>query len=138
MLSAHDYGQRVLEKQGRANSFSHLTDFKQAMDFFDPYIKDWEAWNIVPGVLITRYEDLLADFDGEGKKIITFLGLNPADERIKTITNKNQPAGSVQGKQGTHFFKGQIGRFRESYSEEELKLFYGKYGSILQKMGYSE
>lgn len=138
MLSAHDYGQRVLEKQGRANSFSHLTDFKQAMDFFDPYIKDWEAWNKVPGVLITRYEDLLADFEGEGKKIITFLGLDPADERIKIITNKNQPTGSVQGKQGTHFFKGQIGRFRESYSEKELKLFYRKYGSILQKMGYSE
>lgn len=138
MLSAHDYGRRVLEKQGRPNAFSHLTDFSKTMEFFDPYIKDWEHWCKVDGILITRYEDLLANFEAEGERIIRYLGLDPNNEVIQAITQKNLPAGSVQGKQGTHFFKGQVGRFREKYTAEELGLFDEKYGAILQKMEYDK
>lgn len=136
MISAQDYGKRVLEKQGRPNAFSHLTDFAKTMDFFEPYIHDWEQWNKVDGLLVTRYEDFLSNFEVEADRIIRFLGLNPMDENITSITQTNLPAGSVQGKQGTHFFKGQIGRFREKYTEEELNIFASKFGNALTKMGY--
>jgi len=44
---------------------------------------------------------------------------------------------AVEGQQGTHFYKGRIGRFRESYKESEQILLQEKFGPYLRKMGYS-
>ena len=136
MLSAHDYGKRVLEKQGRPNAFSHLTDFPKTMDFFTEYVQGWEKWMQVPGVLTARYEDLLQNYDHESDKLVRFLGLDPANETVKAVVAKYRSDGQVQGQQGTHFFKGQIGRFRERYSAGEQKILADQFGPYLEKMGY--
>ncbi len=138
MLSAFDYGKRVLEKQGRPNAFSHLTDFQKTMDFFTEYVQDWEKWMQVPGVLKSRYEDLLQNYDSEAEKLVLFLGVQrtPQNEAVKGVVEKYRPAGQVQGQQGTHFFKGQVGRFRERYSNDEQKILSEKFGGTLKKMGY--
>jgi hypothetical protein len=137
MLSAFDYGKRVLEKQGRPNAFSHLTDFNKTLDFFTEYVEGWEKWMQVPGVLKVRYEDLLQAYDQEAGKLIRFLDVNPADEAVKAVVEKYRPGGDVQGQQGTHFFKGQVGRFRERYSTEEQRILVEKFGRYLEKMGYT-
>ena len=136
MLSAFDYGKRVLEKQGRPNAFSHLTDFNKTLDFFVEYVEGWEKWMQVPGVLKARYEDLLQAYDQESGKLVRFLGVNPDDEAVKAVVEKYRPGGQVQGQQGTHFFKGQVGRFRERYSAEEQRVLVEKFGRYLEKMGY--
>ncbi len=136
MLSAFDYGKRVLEKQGRPNAFSHLTDFQKTMDFFSEYVQGWEQWMQVPGVLKARYEDLLQDYDREAAKLVNFLGLDPASEAVVAVVGKYRPGGQVQGQQGTHFYKGQVGRFRERYSAEEQRILAEKFGKSLLKMGY--
>jgi hypothetical protein len=135
MLSAYDYGKRKLD-QGRPNAFSHLTDFQKTMDFFIGYVQGWERWMRVPGVLKARYEDLLRDYDNEAAKLVSFLSLNMADEAVKAIVEKYRPGRQVQGQQGTHFYKGQIGRFRERYSAEEQRILADKFGRYLLKMGY--
>lgn len=137
MLSAFDYGRRVLEKQGRPNAFSHLTDFNKTLDFFTEYVEGWEKWMQVPGVLKARYEDLLQAYGQEAGKLVQFLGVNPNDEAVKAVVEKYRPGGQVQGQQGTHFFKGQVGRFRERYSAEEQKILAKKFGRYLEKMGYA-
>lgn len=137
MLSAQDYGARVLEKQGRPNAFSHLTSFQMAMDFFEPYINDWAQWQKVEGIHITRYEDFLTNFENEAGQIVAYLGLDLQKKDILEIVQKNKPAGDVQAKQGTHFFKGQIGRFHEKYSEKDLAVFWDKFGQVVTKMGYT-
>jgi hypothetical protein len=136
MLSAYDYGKRVLEKQGRPNAFSHLTDFQKTMEFFSEYVRDWEKWMLVPGVLKSRYEDLLQNYDQEAHRLVRFLDVNPEDAAVKNALEKYRPAGQAQTQQGTHFFKGQIGRFRESYSAEEQKILADRFGKSLKKMGY--
>jgi hypothetical protein len=136
MLSAFDYGKRVLEKQGRPNAFSHLTDFQKTLDFFTQYVRDWEKWVQVPGVLTSRYEDLLQNYDPEADNLARFLGVNPAHEAVSAVVEKYRPAGQVQGQQGTHFFKGQVGRFRERYSAQEQKILADRFGQTLEKMGY--
>jgi Sulfotransferase domain len=136
MLSAYDYGKRVLEKQGRPNAFSHLTDFQKTLDFFTQYVEGWEKWMRVLGVLTARYEDLLQNYDRETGHLLKFFDLNPADQAVMDVIEKYRPAGQVQGQQGTHFFKGQIGRFRERYSTQEQKILWEKFGSSLEKMGY--
>lgn len=137
MLSAFDYGKRVLEKQGRPNAFSHLTDFNKTLDFFTEYVEGWEKWMQVPGVLTVRYEDLLQTYDQEAGKLVQFLGLNPNGEAVRAVVDKYHPGGQVQGQQGTHFFKGQVGRFRERYSAEEQRILAEKFGRYLGKMGYA-
>ncbi len=136
MLSAFDYGKRVLEKQGRPNAFSHLTDFPKTMNFFAEYVAGWEQWMKIPAVLKTRYEDLLQNYDVEAGRLVDFLGVDQTGDKVPAVVDKYRPEGQVQGQQGTHFFKGQVGRFRERYSADEQKILADKFGETLKKMGY--
>jgi hypothetical protein len=106
------------------------------MGFFTEYVEGWEKWMQVPGVLKSRYEDLLQNYDTEAEKLVKFLGVNPGDDDVKNVVEKYRPAGQAQAQQGTHFFKGQIGRFRERYSTQEQKILADQFGRYLEKMGY--
>ncbi len=137
MLSAFDYGRRAVEK-GRPNAFSPLTNFDETLAFITEYVAGWEKWMRVPGIFKTRYEDLLACYDAEIEGIVRFLGLNLQDEAVKKVLDQYRPGGPVQGQPGTHFFKGQIGRFRQRYSAEQQKILLEKFGPTLKKMGYED
>lgn len=136
MLSAFDYGRRVLQKQDRPNAFSHLTDFQKTLAFFAEYVQGWEQWMKIPAVLSVRYEDLLQDYDNESARLARFLGLQTETQPVKEVIQKYRPAGNIQGSQGTHFYKGQVGRFRERYSTQEQQILVETFGPYLEKMGY--
>jgi hypothetical protein len=44
--------------------------------------------------------------------------------------------GANDSQQGLHFYKGKIGRFRESYGAAEQKIMAERFGLALAKMGY--
>ena len=142
MLSAYDYGQRALKK-GHPNAFSHLTDFQKSVDFIMEYVRIWEKWMKEKNVLIARYEDLLTDYDHEVARLVGFLKLNgdSAEARaersrsVRKVIDGYRP-GAAEGQQGLHFYKGKIGRFRESYSAEEQTILKQQLGTYLQRMGY--
>jgi aryl sulfotransferase len=134
MLSAYDYGQRALKK-GRPNAFSHLTDFQKSLDFILEYVHIWEKWTKEKNVLIARYEDLLTDYDTEVTKLVGFLKLNGSQPDVQKVTESYRP-GAAEGQQGLHFYKGKIGRFRESYTVEEQSILLEKLGPYLLRMGY--
>jgi hypothetical protein len=136
MLSASDYGRRVLEKQGRPNAFSHLTDLQKTMEFFSQYVKDWQHWMEIPQVLKARYEDLLGNYDTEAARLVQHLRLSPDDPAIKAVVEKYRPGGEAQTGQGIHFFKGQVGRFRSRYTADEQRIMAERFGPYLLKMGY--
>ena len=135
MLSAFNYGQRALSK-GRPNAFSHLTDFDQSLDFITDYVRIWEAWMRQKGVQISRYEDLLTDYDAQSNRVVKFLGLDGSGAEIRKVIENYRP-GNAEGQQGTHFFKGKIGRFRESYSQEQQAILAARLGPFLSNMGYT-
>jgi sulfotransferase family protein len=135
MLSAYNYGQRALLK-GRPNAFSHLTDFSKSLDFITDYVRIWEAWMREKNVLISRYEDLLTDYEGETRRVAMCLGLDEREPEIREVIENYRP-GRAEGQQGTHFFKGKIGRFRESYSQAEQELLSARLGPFLSRMGYA-
>jgi len=134
MLSAYDYGQRALQK-GRPNAFSHLTDFEKSLEFMMDYIRIWEGWMKEKNVLIARYEDLLTDYDSEASRLVEFLKLDGTKPEIKKVTEKYRP-GAAEGQQGLHFFKGKIGRFRESYTAEQQVVLKERMGGYLSQMEY--
>ena len=134
LLSAYDYGQRAIQK-GRPNAFSHLTDFQKSVDFILEYIHIWEKWMKEKNVLIARYEDLLTDYDREVNRLVGFLPLNGHGGNVQNVLDRYRP-GAAEGQQGLHFFKGKIGRFRESYSAEEQVILKQRLGPYLERMGY--
>jgi hypothetical protein len=134
MLSAYDYGQRAVAK-GRPNAFSHLSDFEKSVDFMEDYVHIWEKWQAEKGMLIARYEDLLQEYDTELARLVEFLQLNGSRPEVQEVTEHYRP-GKADGQQGLHFYKGKIGRFRESYSAEQQSALAERFGPYLQKMKY--
>lgn len=134
MLSAYDYGQRALQK-GRPNAFSHLTDFQKSLDFILEYVHIWEKWMKEKDVLISRYEDLLTDYDAEVTRLVQFLRLNASSPQVQKVVDSYRP-GAAEGQQGLHFYKGKIGRFRDTYSLEQQAVLNEKLGPALKRMGY--
>jgi sulfotransferase family protein len=134
MLSAYDYGQRALKK-GHPNAFSHLTDFQKSVDFIMDYVHIWEKWMKEKEVLTARYEDLLTDYENEVARLVGFLKLTGTRPDLQNVIDSYRP-GAAEGQQGLHFFKGKIGRFRESYSAEEQMILRENLGMYLQQMGY--
>lgn len=148
MLSAYEYGQRALQK-GRPNAFSHLTDFEKSLEFIMDYVHIWEAWMKEKDVLVARYEDLLTNYDHEISRLLGFLKLDggkpgaraeprrgvPERGSVREVIEKYRP-GAAEGQQGLHFFKGRIGRFRESYTAEQQAILNERMGGYLSKMGY--
>lgn len=135
MLSALDYGRRALTK-GRPNAFSHLTDFNKALDFILDYVRIWEKWVKEPNTLVSRYEDLLTDYPAEVGRLLAYLKLDGNRRDIEAVIARYRPQ-EAEGKQGTHFFKGRIGRFREAFSAEEQSVLAQRLGPILTRMGYA-
>ena len=134
MLSAYDYGQRALQK-GHPNAFSHLTDFQKSLDFIMKYIRIWDKWSKQNNVLVARYEDLFMNYDNEVNRLVECLHLDGGRPEIQKVTEAYRPE-AAEGQQGLHYYKGRIGRFRESYSVEQQSILKEKMGRHLSRMGY--
>ncbi len=134
MLSAFDFGNRALAK-GRPNAFSHLDGLQKSLDFMMEYVYIWERWMKEKRVLIARYEDLLTNYEGESNKLVEFLKLSGDRPEVRAVIEQYRP-GVGDAQQGLHFYKGRIGRFRESYSAEQQEIMNNKFGLYLARMGY--
>jgi len=134
MLSAYDYGQRAITK-GRPNAFSHLSDFEKTVDFMADYIRIWEKWQAEKDVLIARYEDLLQEYDTETARLVEFLQLDGSRPEVREVIEGYRPE-KAEGQQGLHFYKGKIGRFRQSYSVEQQTEIAKRFGVYIKRMGY--
>jgi hypothetical protein len=122
-------------KKGRPNAFSHLTDFQKSVDFIMEYARIWEMWMQEKNVLIARYEDLLMNYDHEVARLVQFLKVNGSKPEVQNVIDGYRP-GAAAGQQGLHFYKGKIGRFRESYNAEEQAILNEKLHPYLARMGY--
>ncbi len=135
MLSAFDYGRRGLANN-RPNAFSHLTDFERSLAFIMDYIAIWSRWKHERNVLLFRYEDFMTDYDSESDRLVKYLGLDSSQPGIREVIKRFRPE-KVEGKQGTHFFKGKIGRFRDQYTPAQQKILSDRLGTSLRTMGYA-
>ena len=135
MLSAYEYGQRSIAK-GRPNFFSRLANFVETLDFMADYVVIWKDWMNEKRILTARYEDLLMNYDAEMERLLTYLELDSADEKFKTVIEEYRPGKAAADQQGLHFFKGKIGRYKEAYTSAEQTQMQERFGEALHDMGY--
>ncbi len=135
MLSAYEYGQRSTAK-GRPNFFSQLSNFEETLNFMAEYVEIWQNWIGEKHILITRYEDLLMNYDEETKKLLDYLKLDAKEEKYKKIIEEYRPGKADSEQQGLHFFKGKMGRYKEAYTNAQQAKISARFGTSLPKMGY--
>jgi hypothetical protein len=135
MLSAMEYGRRGLEA-GRRNAFSDYVEFEQALGFMNGYVQIWSQWSREAGVLSSRYEDLLTNYGIEARRLAAFLGVDENAGAVTEVIRRYQPA-AAESRQGTHFSKGRIGRFRETFTPEQQLALTRQFEPYLRSMGYS-
>ncbi len=137
MLSAFEYGQKGLESN-RPNAFSHLDTLNAAARFIDFYIDIWEAWSKLEGVMIVRYEDLIADYRAESDRLVDYLNLEIGQGKADQVFEKYKPGQGDPRQFGTHYSQGEPERFRRMFTPAQLESFTKMFMPNLQRMGYME
>ncbi len=135
LLSAMDFGKRTADK-GHPNVFSHLTTTKAAVEFMLDYCVVWENWMMNDNVLKSKYEDLLTNYEMEVQKLLGFLEIKSDQSVVQEIVERFRPGKAKEGKDGLHFFKGQIGRFRDVFSADDQQFMAEQFKPYLAKMSY--
>ena len=75
------------------------------------------------------------DYDTEVNRLAPFLKLTASTPEVQQVVDSSRP-GVAEGQQGLHFYKGKIGRFRETYSGDEQAVVNEKLRHYLERMGY--
>ena len=136
VLSGYEYGRRSIER-GKPNAFAKTFEtIEIGINWVDRYMHTcYPYWRQAENTLQVRYEDILSGFETESKRILDHLGLDDQSQEARELLEKYQPGATPQV--GTHFNKGEIGRFRQELLPEQLKLCEQHFSPYLDEMGYS-
>lgn len=137
LLSAYEYGQRMAEKR-LENAFTPLTTIEKSINFMASYVKIARGWLSSEHTLAVKYEDFKSNYDHEVSKLITFLEIDPTEKKIKEIIGSYRPEQKGQNRQGLHFVKGKVGRYKDSFTDSQIDQCDRLFGDFLQEYGYSE
>jgi len=135
LLSAYEYGRRKREA-GRVGSFADLETIERAIDFMCEYVQISESWLACEQSLNIRYENLLSDYDAEVGRLLAFFNLDAANPVLRSVIDKYRPDQGSSEQKGTHFVKGQIGRYRQKLTSQQQQLCLDAFGNYLGHMGY--
>jgi hypothetical protein len=135
-LSAHNFGMSKLAQGMKNKAFTDLTTIEKAIDFIAVYVDIWKEWSAKEGVLVQRFEDILADYEAEALKIVDFLGVDPEAQSTLEVIGRYASNKSAEDVRGLHFYKGEPERFRTEMTPTQLALCEEKFGDEIIKMGY--
>ncbi len=133
ILSALDHGQRSRDK-GIQNPFVVYDSLDVAIPLAKRQAERWRAWKAVPGVFYMSYEDLLEDPQRILRQMADYLGVMATDDALENIVEKYAGGKTMSGK--LHYNKGVAGRYRQTFSAEELEKIELQIGPDLLQMGY--
>jgi hypothetical protein len=78
-----------------------------------------DHWNaVLPGVIHTvRYEDVVADLEGESRRLVDYCGLEWQEECLKFHENKEASTTASTAQVRRPIYKSSIGRWRDYESQ---------------------
>ena len=111
---------------------------EDACRFVSELFPTWQAWTSQGGVFTVSYEDLRENPVAQLQRLAEHLGASIDGASAAALLEKH-PAGagsSNWAEDGLHFNKGQVGRFTEVLTREELDVCNRLLGPQLTAMGY--
>ncbi len=138
ILSAYEYGIRRKES-GNPNMFSvKVQSIDMGINWMavEPLV-NMNYWRNMPGIYVTSYEDLTANYFERTAKVIDYLGLDNDSEAVQAVIQKYRPGVRAgESPVGMHFYKGVAGRFNEVFSESQKTCCKERFGEVLEELGY--
>src|SRR5690606_16696526 len=145
-LSILDHGERVRRVDADWEELASLEGVEDAARYIAALLPLYRRWSRVPGVLLLRYGDLLADAVGQLRRLARHLGLAVPEPTLAEVAGryaKSKVAGEYDetswGPEWNrlHFNKGVAGRYAEELSAAELAVCERHFGPYLRRMGYA-
>lgn len=133
-MSFSDYLERSLNNEFRYGSWP-------------AHVSGWLAVADVPAMQVIKYEDMVEDPGRELRKVIEHFGLFIPDEQIARAVEKASVDRVSKGfakvaeqsnRQFTGGTGGGSGKWRRTFSDQDLSLFMDKAGHVLKELGYEE
>ncbi len=139
ILSAYEYGQRREPGVASGRFARMVPDIETGIAWMQRYIQiNWRAWTQnYPGILILRYEDLLADYAAQTGRILRYLGIPPTYPGLAATLARFRPGQAAGTSAGMHLHKAQVGRFRAVFTAEQKQACLQAFGQELKEMGYA-
>lgn len=135
LLSGYEYGQRALQ-MNKPNKFSFtFQSIESSIDWMESYLRScWQDWQRYNSILLLKYENLVGDFEAAASELLDYLNMDPGCPKVASVLEKYRPGAEPQV--GTHFHKGEIGRFRECLSPQQQAACNQRFAPYLNEMGY--
>jgi hypothetical protein len=135
VLSGFEYGQRALQANKPNDFSSTFRSIESGIDWMENYLQTcWRDWQSFKSMHSFKYEDLLENFDRTAWQLMDYLDIDPASPQIARVLEKYRPGAKPQI--GTHFHKGEIGRFRDCLTPQQLDACNQRFAPYLPEMGY--
>ena len=133
-LSAVDHRTK---REGLVDNRVGGSNVEQSIDFATSLVPTWRAWTSLPHVLAVSYEKLRTDPEGEVGRLADFLEIAIEPAEIRQLLDQHPSGqGSQDWKDGMHFNRGEIGRFRREMTPDQQAHATRVLGPYLAEMGY--
>jgi hypothetical protein len=138
-VSLFEHGRRIREQGIQSNTgFDRLETLEDAIHFANMKIAIWQEWRACQGVLMMRYEDLVADPLSSCQRVAEHLSLSLSEQDLQQVIQRYDAKRAAQGKapHPLHFNKGVSGRWKQELSNDQQELCIVHFGDLLPEMGY--
>lgn len=136
MLSLLEIGKRARESGETGGPFAHIATFEDALKEVQASRRHHDAWCAFPGTLIVRYEELVRDPMHELRRLRDHLRLNVMEAQLEEILGRYDKKRMKSNERFTMFQKGEIGRYKQVFSSEQVALANQALGPDLLALGY--
>ena len=137
-LSAFDHGQKI-RSQGESHTFGRLDTIEKAITETRRWVETWDDWHDLRHIHLVRYETLKQTPAQELRRLVDYLGIEVPADVIEQVAQNYQPDQLKAGRgKSLHFNKGQVGRFRQVMTPQQIELSHEVLGEYVQKMGYEQ
>jgi hypothetical protein len=111
---------------------------EQSILFVGSLLPIWREWSGLGSVHLVRFDEFKKDPVQEAVRLTQFLGLGLSESRIKQVgaTYRAESLANNQATDHVHFSGGQVGGWREAFSDDILQLSEDVFSPFLAEMGY--
>jgi len=124
-------------KNRKASSYRERILLKQ-MGSWGENVSSYDG---LQSTMLIRYEDLLANTQGQLQKAFDFLGINFHEYKSKIqegLLRSNESLHQKSNRDREERKRGANGAWKDFFSREQNQLFIDRYGTLLNKFGYLE